>query len=712
MKLLSIVLLSLALVSLISTAFAYSYGDWDINPSWTVSPSWNAYVGPDTYTLTASFTTPTNTTYTNVTSVGWSISASGNETGVTYQIALLNGSTPVGSNQTNPTGTWVNLVNGTYKACVSALGSHGATDYKTVMFTVQYIVGYTLSVSFVTPVNTTYASSAISWSISTSGNDTGVTTQVMLKASNGTTIGSNGTSSSGSWIGLTNSGYTAYVSAYGSHSTFASQNVNFTVTMAADTYIITAIISTPQNTTYYTSSVNYSVTTGGNDTALSYQIQCVCFNGTNIWASNQTSATGTMTGITVNGTYTFGAIAIGTHGSTAYAEVQFTVTILIAAPHGLSDIVTTDPFALNFTTGTAFAVEDPYRFTTLTFTVTVGNFTGIGILSVTVAEGQLEVTMTSECAITITDYSATTLVYVNGAIYMRGNQLVLHNGLTVTIVWRNLGSIVQGTGNVLNLYFRSDTYTTLGVTALGMDTDYTNLYTSANISAAGTTQIDYGFRAWLVRSNISSSELTDGSPQAIISLDSNTTGYTTAEYTFGGATVTLGYQALEIIVYARESGGDWVAQAQYISNVLITKQLVASVWTFRLYVDYHTSASTTTSAFIFGASSYRSGIYNIIYTQPLPSEIAWWRLMRGDLIGFIIGAYFDQMGVSFYVLILFAFCGSLYRRYGHIGPVAVMFVMFAGPGGLLLILLPGYAVIPAATFLIIGCVFILWRLIR
>ena len=86
--------------------------------------------------------------------------------------------------------------------------------------------------------------------------------------------------------------------------------------------------------------------------------------------------------------------------------------------------------------------------------------------------------------------------------------------------------------------------------------------------------------------------------------------------------------------------------------------------------------------------------------------------MLGDLIGFLIGSYVDILGEAFYILVLFAFCGSLYRRYSHFGIVAFWFALFAGPGGLLLLFIPAWAIIPTAILLIVGCSLIVWRMIR
>ena len=140
--------------------------------------------------------------------------------------------------------------------------------------------------------------------------------------------------------------------------------------------------------------------------------------------------------------------------------------------------------------------------------------------------------------------------------------------------------------------------------------------------------------------------------------------------------------------------------------------LVASTWTFQAYTAYTTNSTTATSALYFGNVDYRTCIQGITFTKPLESSIQLWRLSNADLMGFFVGGYYDIIGDALYVLILFAVCGSLYRRYGHFGPVAVFFALFAGPGSLLMLILPQWAIIPTATFLILGCAFILWRIIR
>jgi hypothetical protein len=375
------------------------------------------------------------------------------------------------------------------------------------------------------------------------------------------------------------------------------------------------------------------------------------------------------------------------------------------------DVDTDTSFALSFGTGESFRVEDDYRLTSYTFTVESGSLSGTGTLNVNSGVGTLVISSTGVCALSVSGYSSSSTVYVDGAIYVRGSLVNLVAGQTVTITWKSITTIIVGDGEIVNLYFRSDTYTTLGVSAYGLDEDYTNIDTTTSSTAAGATDFYYGFRVWLFESATESTELTAGTPIGIIALDSNTTGYESATWTFEGANVVFGYEALKVIVYERQNSSDWTAKATFVSDVLLTNYLQPSTWTFELYVTY-TVGTSTASSFSFGSSSYKSGIYNFIYTMPLHSQLQWWRLSHGDLIGFLIGGYVDIIGEAFYVFILLGVAASLYRRFGHLGPIAFFFTIFGGVGGIVWLFVPLWAAIIVATFVILITTFIVWRIIR
>ena len=267
--------------------------------------------------------------------------------------------------------------------------------------------------------------------------------------------------------------------------------------------------------------------------------------------------------------------------------------------------------------------------------------------------------------------------------------------------------------DTLNLYMRSDIYTVFNVTAYGLDTDYTNEYAEVTTTTTGVANVTYGFMAYLVASPTSIIDLTGGIPVAHIPLTGNYSGQLSSSWTCPTTAVTLGYQAIKIDVYvSTDDGASWSARAGFISNRLITHWLVSSTWTLTLNLN-HTITSDTVSSFSFGDTDHRSTITGIAVEQAIEPEKQWFRLNMGDLIGFIIGGYADVMGAQiFYVLILFGVNAALYRRYNHFGIVAVFFILFAGPGGLILLFVPSWAVAVVALLMIVGCALIVWRLIR
>ena len=260
-------------------------------------------------------------------------------------------------------------------------------------------------------------------------------------------------------------------------------------------------------------------------------------------------------------------------------------------------------------------------------------------------------------------------------------------------------------GGTIKHYFRSDMYETLGVSAYGLDTDYTNTHQTINI----TFPIYYGFRAWLVSSATISTELTNSTPTAYIYLNgSETYDSYSSTWLCPETTVNLGYQALKITVYASTDFEEWTALASYITPVLITKQIEESTWTFTLQVAF----DGANAVYSWGDTNHRSGISGITFTEPLESEIQLWRINTGDYLGFILGAYIDVIGEAFYVLCLIGVAGTFYFRYRNFGVIAFFFAIFGGVGGLVWFLVPPWAAAVASALIIVGTSFIVWRVIR
>jgi hypothetical protein len=271
-------------------------------------------------------------------------------------------------------------------------------------------------------------------------------------------------------------------------------------------------------------------------------------------------------------------------------------------------------------------------------------------------------------------------------------------------------SYFENTMDPATLYFRSDTYTTLEHIGYGLDVDYTNTVASVTDTLAAGN-VTYGYRVWLVGGTGYTVELTDG-VSAMTTISTNTTGYVESTYTMPTASVTLGYQALKVTIYLSQDGEEWTSRANFLSNVLITNNVVGSRWTFRLYVDCTLTGSETVSTIMFGNANYRSAISNVIFTQPSIYDVMFFKLLQGDFLGFVAYNYISTLGGAFYLLVLVAVLGAYYVWHGKASIVLFMLVMFGSAGGLVFLFLPTPANLLVWVLMAVVLVVLLFRVIR
>jgi hypothetical protein len=219
----------------------------------------------------------------------------------------------------------------------------------------------------------------------------------------------------------------------------------------------------------------------------------------------------------------------------------------------------------------------------------------------------------------------------------------------------------------------------------------------------------YGYQVWIYHFDGSTTELTNGAPTATFTLTNPSSGWQITTWNCPGQGLILGYDAIQITVSAStDSGVTWTSIANFISPVIISNQLNPTTWTINMYATYNGAQSTIQ----FGNSEFKSNIQEIQFTKPLPSDVALWRLGRGDYIGWLLGMYLDKIGVGFYGLILFGAAATLYYRFKHFGTVAFMFAVFGGPGGLIWLFFPPWAAAVGSAIIILGLSFVVWRVIR
>lgn len=289
--------------------------------------------------------------------------------------------------------------------------------------------------------------------------------------------------------------------------------------------------------------------------------------------------------------------------------------------------------------------------------------------------------------------------------------LVLCCSVMASLVGVSYGAVPTRTTQTENLYMRSDTYNVTDVVAYGLDTDYTNTAVYVPYTSASVVNVTYGFRVYVTYSSTHVTELTSGTPVAQLPLTGNFTGQLSSSWNCPETTTILGYEAIEVNVYASANGSAWTSQAIFISNVLITNELQSSNWIFTLQLNM-TQTTNTTCGFTFGNTDNRCTIGNIVILEPLQSEKQEWRFNRGDYVGFEIGAYTDLIGSGFYMLILVMISFVLYFRYSNAAIIVFFFAIFGTSTGLVWFLVPPAAAAVVGALLILTFTFLVYRVIK
>lgn len=267
----------------------------------------------------------------------------------------------------------------------------------------------------------------------------------------------------------------------------------------------------------------------------------------------------------------------------------------------------------------------------------------------------------------------------------------------------------------LDLYFESGTYNFTSLIGYGLNTDYGNSHISLPVSTAtSNATITYGFRIYVASSASNYIELTGGTPQAQISISGNQTTQTRSSgWNCPDTSIVLGAQVLKIDLYAKVNDGDWTPQATFLSNPLMTKELMPATWTFSLNLQMTSTTGNTTCLFSFGDTTYRSTVTGVVIVNPNYTDIQTWQWMQGDIIGLIIGSYLQEIGSLFWVLMFVMFFGGLYLRHRSISPVVFLAILLACGGGFsAFVLFPPVIAAILSVFIIVALAALIFKIIR
>lgn len=183
---------------------------------------------------------------------------------------------------------------------------------------------YALSISGTGVSNTTITIDSQAWSATSSGNDTNPSWQIGLFLTNGTQVGSNSTSATGTWTSLTNT--TSYIAAFrveGDNGAWDYTQIMFTYEVI-NTYTLAISGTGVSNTTITINSQSWSATSSGNDTNPMWQIQLLFAANRSEAVANTSLTTGTWSSLVNTTSYIACFSVAGDNLATDYTEVMFT----------------------------------------------------------------------------------------------------------------------------------------------------------------------------------------------------------------------------------------------------------------------------------------------------------------------------------------------------------------------------------------------------
>jgi hypothetical protein len=205
----------------------------------------------------------------------------------------------------------------------------------------------------------------------------------------------------------------------------------------------------------------------------------------------------------------------------------------------------------------------------------------------------------------------------------------------------------------------------------------------------------------------STTELTAGTPEAIMTKTTNSSSMVTAYWNCPSFSALV--SAVRIDVYQRFNDEGWSLRRIFISKDDLLIKFPAATWTFHFYIN-RTAGSTYSTMWHGSYTTYDSRV-DIQYNQADPWETAMARLWKMDLTGFLFTPWTYWLGDIFWTLLLFAFIVMSYLWSGSLKLVLAVLWILGGSGSVLWALIPAIALHVAALMLAIAMAWTFFRLI-
>jgi len=163
-------------------------------------------------------------------------------------------------------------------------------------------------------------------------------------------------------------------------------------------------------------------------------------------------------------------------------------------------------------------------------------------------------------------------------------------------------------------YMRNASTTVNGLTAYELGATRTANPTSVYISAAGNLTAYWGIRVWKRSSDGVETEITGGTPVAVVRRSADGAGLQNAAWSCPETPLNP-TDSIVVRLYIRLGTGAWTEKAAFTTERLGTTILNAATWTVYLYTGraYDVDFDITYAPFYWGTSTYDSRIENFTW---------------------------------------------------------------------------------------------------
>lgn len=256
-------------------------------------------------------------------------------------------------------------------------------------------------------------------------------------------------------------------------------------------------------------------------------------------------------------------------------------------------------------------------------------------------------------------------------------------------------------------YMRSDTHTVHDVLGYKLLSSPTTSETADSRTTAGTHNITYGIRVWVLTYLGDVAELTSETPVALVTRSSNDASIQSATWTCPSYLYVI--DAVLVRVYQRFDSDAWSLREIFITNAEALIKFPENTWTVYYYTER--STSSTNSTFVWGSISYNSRI-DLQYYRLNPFEVMQYRLVRFNISGFFLTPWTYYLGDLMWAVVLLFACVTTYNWTGSFKVVLGWLWIFGGAGGILSLLIPPLVLNIAWIFLAIAITVTAISLIR